>query len=66
LDRLVSEWFRSNLRVRLVAEKWDPSSYALYCKLLSEWSNSLGLAVSEIEMVVFHAQAKLVGSQWGR
>lgn len=67
LDRLVTDWLRSNTGLSLNPIPWSVPTYGRYLEHLGHWSAELAVTATELECCIFQAEAnRREGSQWAQ
>ena len=64
LDRLVSDWLRREVGVKLSPVPWSVDTYSSYVHLLAGWAEELHVPPDAIEEHAFTEEASRRGSQW--
>jgi hypothetical protein len=66
LDRIIASSLKALSAVSLNPVPWDRAAYATYLATMESWARHLHVEPDELEQVLFTAQARVVGSQWGQ
>ena len=65
LDRVIAGCLAMVSDLRFNPTRWDSAGYQSYLDVMARWSGELGVRADELERVLFTAEARRIGSQWG-